>query len=663
MNVCANIMVKNEEARIERCLRSVASHVQSFVVCDTGSTDRTKELVAKVLTELKVRHHVVSTEFRTWDQARNDALDMARKLEPDSDYVLLMDADMELKFHLGFSFDGLSMDAYQMRQDSGTLSYMNVRVLRTKSNARYKGATHECLAVEGSMGSLETAWFVDHADGSNRKDKFVRDIKLLRDGLESDGLALRYMFYLAQSYHDNGQNEEALKWYGLRSEAGGWDEEAWFSRYMAGVCAKALGRPFEFMGWELKACATMPHRAEAWSTLAAYCREQGWMELCYMFSERALKCDPKSSGLFVDRAMYKALPMMDMSVSGFYVGGEAKEKARKMAFRMLVDPEVPESMRGQARHNVAFYLRGLADTFPGAKIRHMSYGIAEGVYGEMNPSIAVHPEGGCEINVRSANYRWAETGPMQCVILDGSGIIQTRNYYARLDGDLNVMGKTMMSTAQLPPPPFDSHITGFEDLRLFRWKGRLFATAMSTRHNEQRVCRQVLLELTEGGHAKRVVTMEYSPPGVYEKNWMPFVDGDEVKMIYKCWPFTVLKVDPETGAVSEVKKEWPNMCLDGWKGGSQAVPYGDGWAFVVHECIDYSDKPRVYWHRLVWMDKTLTVRKFTEPFAFCSVGIEYCAGMARWSGGLMMSFGMGDRKSALGWVSDASVEAAWIPMQ
>jgi hypothetical protein len=387
------------------------------------------------------------------------------------------------------------------------------------------------------------------------------------------------------------------------------------------------------------------------------------MELAYMFSERALKCKGIGSSLFVDRSMYKAVPMMDMSVTGFYLGEAEKEKARKVAFRMLVEPDIPDGVRVRARENAVFHLRNLTATFPGALIKLMDYGIADAVHGEYNPSIAVHPDGGCEVNVRSANYMWAETGAMCCIILDWSGQVRTKNHYVRLNNEMNMVGKVPVSTDALPPPPYDSQITGFEDLRLFRWKGRLFATAMSTRHNEQIVCRQVLLEFDVGGSGRveRMVSMDYSLPGTYEKNWMPIVGHEDVLMVYKCWPFTVLKVNPETGAVTEVKKEYSALCLDGWKGGSQAIPYGDGWVFVIHENTDYPDRPRVYWHRLVWMDKSMTIRKYTEPFVFCNVGIEYCAGIARWSEGLVMSFGMKDRKSALGWVPDAALEAAWLP--
>ena len=43
--VCLNMIVKNEEAVILRCLKSVKHLVDRWVICDTGSTDRTKEII------------------------------------------------------------------------------------------------------------------------------------------------------------------------------------------------------------------------------------------------------------------------------------------------------------------------------------------------------------------------------------------------------------------------------------------------------------------------------------------------------------------------------------------------------------------------------------------------------------------------------------------
>ena len=43
--LCLNMIVRNESAILERCLRSVADHVACWVIGDTGSTDGTQDLI------------------------------------------------------------------------------------------------------------------------------------------------------------------------------------------------------------------------------------------------------------------------------------------------------------------------------------------------------------------------------------------------------------------------------------------------------------------------------------------------------------------------------------------------------------------------------------------------------------------------------------------
>jgi hypothetical protein len=217
-----------------------------------------------------------------------------------------------------------------------------------------------------------------------------------------------------------------------------------------------------------------------------------------------------------------------------------------------------------------------------------------------------------------------------------------------------------MSVEALGRPPYDSVVDGFEDLRLFRWGGRLFATASSRRYNSRVVPRQVLLEMSNDGVPFRVVPIEYGSPEVCEKNWMPVLGTDEMMFVYGCDPFSVISVDLETGAVREVKKKKYQMCMEGWNGGSQVVQHGDGWVFVVHERAVYPDGRRVYWHRMVYMDKSLELKMFIRPFYFSRVGIEFCAGMAHFNGCFLMSFGVDDRNAGFCMVPYGDLDAAWV---
>src|SRR5712671_786124 len=102
-----NMIVKNEAARIERCLHSVLPHISSWAIVDTGSTDGTQDIVFRVLQDIP--GDIKDEPFENFEQARNAALQYAQRtinngpvypsvssLPLDYEYILFVDADMEM---------------------------------------------------------------------------------------------------------------------------------------------------------------------------------------------------------------------------------------------------------------------------------------------------------------------------------------------------------------------------------------------------------------------------------------------------------------------------------------------------------------------------------------------------------------------------------------
>ena len=247
--LCLNMIVRNESARIERALASVAPYINTFVILDTGSTDDTVERITKFFQERKIPGVIGKTEFKDFSQARNAALFAARSLQSrlPSDYVLLMDADMELQVKDPTWLDDVQGESFDMYQVAGALKYQNRRLARSDTTGMYMGVTHEYLNLPtGGCIPIEKALFVDHADGANRPDKFKRDIRLLKTAMEEEKKkkqkpSERYMYYLAQSYRDAGKIDKAAKWYKRRVEAGGWQEEVWSAQKCYAECLGQMG--------------------------------------------------------------------------------------------------------------------------------------------------------------------------------------------------------------------------------------------------------------------------------------------------------------------------------------------------------------------------------------------------------------------------------------
>lgn len=225
--ICLNMIVKNEAARIVRCLASVRSLVDCAVIVDTGSTDQTPELIEAFCQRENLPLWLTrGVAFTTWDKTRNLAIDVAID-NMKFDYFLFCDADMEA--HGSLDDEALTAPAYSVRQRHGELEWRNFRLVRRDANPRYVGVTHEYLSIPGRIEPLDSLWFYDHSDGGNRPGKFERDIALLMEGLKAEPNNGRYWYYLGQSLRDARNDAAAIDAFKKRIELGGWAEETFYA--------------------------------------------------------------------------------------------------------------------------------------------------------------------------------------------------------------------------------------------------------------------------------------------------------------------------------------------------------------------------------------------------------------------------------------------------
>ena len=89
--LCLNMIVKNESKIITRLLTSVLPIIDTYCICDTGSTDNTIELIETFFKERGISGKIVNEAFKNFAHNRNFALKSAQGM---SDFVLLLDADL-----------------------------------------------------------------------------------------------------------------------------------------------------------------------------------------------------------------------------------------------------------------------------------------------------------------------------------------------------------------------------------------------------------------------------------------------------------------------------------------------------------------------------------------------------------------------------------------
>jgi glycosyltransferase involved in cell wall biosynthesis len=354
--LCLNMIVKNEMANLERCLRAVAPYIACWVIGDTGSSDGTQEFIRPFFAARNIPGELHSFPFVNFEQARNEALDRARTSGLKFDYVLLTDADMELTVqNPGFTQD-LTLAAYKVRQRSG-VTYWNNRLLRRGVSASYKGVTHEYLDVrEGKIGNLEGIGFIDHATGANRVEKYERDARLLTDaiGEERDpAMIARYTFYLANTLRDSGQREAALETYLKRSRLGNWQQEVFMSLLDAARLKEALGYSNdEIIAAYAAAAAACPARGEAPHGASRFCREKGLHERGMEFAAKGLAIPYPKDALFVQDWIYEYGLLDEFAVNAYWTGRYAE--CVNACDRLLCEGKLPADKRERVLKNKSF---------------------------------------------------------------------------------------------------------------------------------------------------------------------------------------------------------------------------------------------------------------------------------------------------------------------
>lgn len=303
------MIVKNEAHIIERCLLSVYSHIDTFVICDTGSTDNTVEKVEGFFSERGIQGSVYRDEWVNFASNRNLCLQRASSLDG-LDFCLMVDADETLVVHESKWRDALCPGTVYSIATGTTNFVYYVPVLTPASlRVRYVGVTHEYLDIpDGSkFEKFDDVRLFHFGDGGSRGDKLARDRDLIERAMahEQDvGLVGRYIFYLAQTYFDMGQYEKAMYYYKRRADRGGWAEEVFYALYMRASCLLHQNNMVcddRNVRWFLKAWQFRPTRLEPLYMIMKYCGDK---KLAVALGSLGIPVKMTDDLLFVEKQIY-----------------------------------------------------------------------------------------------------------------------------------------------------------------------------------------------------------------------------------------------------------------------------------------------------------------------------------------------------------------------
>jgi len=355
------MMVKNEEKRLQVTLDSVIGQVDALIFYDTGSTDKTIEIIEKFSEKHKINLYLKRGDFVDFSTSRNVSLDFADTI--DVHYLLLLDCNDELQGGNELKtaakmFVEKENNAFLVCQQwwCGQLDkYFNVRFVKARHGWRYRGSVHEWMKdtlSETDQPRIPVVRLPDnivlYQDRTQDDDKsgkrFKRDRELLLRDYKNNPNEPRTLFYLAQTCQCLGMHDEALYYSKLRLELQGFLEERFHSYVRCGTSCMMLGHDWEdCLKWFVRAYEEF-QRAESLVKIADYYRHKAqallkekknpgntWRTAYMYIKEACLLNYPEDAILFVDKGAYEYYRWHLMGIIAFYVGSheEGKEACLK----------------------------------------------------------------------------------------------------------------------------------------------------------------------------------------------------------------------------------------------------------------------------------------------------------------------------------------------
>jgi predicted GH43/DUF377 family glycosyl hydrolase len=260
-----------------------------------------------------------------------------------------------------------------------------------------------------------------------------------------------------------------------------------------------------------------------------------------------------------------------------------------------------------------------------------------------NPSIA-NTSSGLFMIVRSSNWEYKRHQYYRVNAEDGVG--RSRSYLLELDADLRPATVMLLEDGTDRTGEVASRSNrGYEDLRLFEHRGQLRAIATTLDFSESTNCRMALLDIAGNQLINRRLLSDGTTRS--EKNWSPAIWNGELFLVYSFAPTTLLRWEKDrllrAGLDSNVG---PPIASD-LRGGSQLVPFSDGFLTVAHTTAEYPDRSRVYLHRFIRLDDEFRITGMSPQFVFRERSVEFAAGFAIQGGSALVSFGVADLESWL----------------
>jgi predicted O-methyltransferase YrrM len=267
------VMVKNGGEQFKDMLTKNIPLIDKWTILDTGSTDRTIEIINETLVGVK-EGELYQEPFINFRDSRNRCLDLAGR---DCKFLMMLDdtyvIDGELRDFLNIVRGDQLSTSFTLIIMSDDTEYGSNRITKSDSGLRYIHKIHEVITDKNNINvviPIKKAKIIDgrfdYMEERTMKRKEL-DLKLLYEEVEDDPTNPRTYYYLAQTYNLLKQYDKAYQYFLKRAEFNnaGFIQERIDAIFEAARIANfQLNKPWEeFMALYEKAYKTDESRPDA----------------------------------------------------------------------------------------------------------------------------------------------------------------------------------------------------------------------------------------------------------------------------------------------------------------------------------------------------------------------------------------------------------------
>lgn len=345
--ICLGMLVKNERLNIKLTLETVKPIIDYWIICDTGSTDDTMEIIKETMKDIP--GELIQ---RPWQNFGYNRSEVAILTKNKADYSLMLDADFLIELN-GFDKKNLIDDQYDLLIKWVGTGFYNPLLLNNRLAWKSIGVIHEYWYAEGiKTRSKFPSLSLNHDRHGPPRPKGLCDLELLLQGIKDEPNNARYHFYLANTLRDLGQYQKAIEIFNKRVSMGGWDQECHYSLYQIGYCFELLGEINKAKIAYLKAWEYRPIRSEPLYKLSTLCRKNGEYQQAYLFADKGLTISYPNDIIFIDGPTYQYGLLFEKSIAAYWLGKYTE--AIELCNKIDKIKNLPEDVKKQNLLNMKF---------------------------------------------------------------------------------------------------------------------------------------------------------------------------------------------------------------------------------------------------------------------------------------------------------------------